>query len=224
MRVFKSSVGIVGMRIGFFGGSFDPPHIGHLMVARAAASSFRLDEVMFVPTGLQPLKPRGAVAGFEDRLHMVSLLCSDQGSGTTFSASRLDAPLSDGAPNYSVDTLARVKKRLGAHDQLYVILGADAFASMPQWHRSNVVMDMADWIVVSRPGFTLEPLQIAAERLRRVHLLDGICEPANATQIRELLFRGADCSELLTAPVAEYIQEHHLYEAASHNITQASAP
>jgi nicotinate-nucleotide adenylyltransferase len=218
MWVFLSPPGIVKMRIGVFGGSFDPPHIGHLMVAHAAADAFCLGHVMFVPTGLQPLKPQGATASFQDRLQMVSLLCSDTESGTRFSASALDAPMPDGSPNYSVDTLARVKRQLDAHDQLYVILGADAFAGMPHWHRSNEVMDMADWIVVSRPGFNLARLRLSTERLQRVHLLDGVCEPANATQVRQRLAQGLDCSDLLPAPVAKYIQEHHLYEAAIPNV------
>ncbi|MBW4039681.1 MAG: nicotinate (nicotinamide) nucleotide adenylyltransferase [Acidobacteria bacterium] len=201
------------MRIGFFGGSFDPPHIGHLAVARAAAFAFSLDKVMFVPTALQPLKPQGAVASFTDRLQMVCLLCADQHEGSVFVASDLDAPISDGTPNYAVDTLSRTKKTLSADDSLFVILGADAFVGLRHWRASPAVLEMADWIVVSRPGFSVHSLEIPSARLDHVHLLDGVSEPASATQIRELLLRGEDCAKILTSSVYQYIHEHHLYEA-----------
>ncbi len=86
------------MRLGYFGGSFDPPHLGHLAVARAAADAFALDRVLFVPTAHQPLKPTGATASYADRLAMVSLLCADD---PRLAASDLEAPLPDHAPNYS---------------------------------------------------------------------------------------------------------------------------
>src|ERR1700748_1150012 len=91
------------MRVALFGGSFDPPHHGHIAIATAAADAFELDTILFAPVGRQPLKSEGSPAGFADRLAMVELACRvDQ----RFAVSDLDAPRSDGAPNYTVETLA----------------------------------------------------------------------------------------------------------------------
>src|ERR1700734_1006739 len=101
------------MRVGFFGGSFDPPHLGHLAVARAAAQAFALDTVLLAPTAHQPLKPHGADAPFEDRLAMVRLLCAGQPG---LEASELEAPTEAISPNYTIDTLRALRAELHAND------------------------------------------------------------------------------------------------------------
>ncbi len=199
------------MRIGFFGGSFDPPHRGHLAVAHAAAESFRLDRVLLAPTAQQPLKPNGAVASFKDRLAMVELLCQGE---SRFEASALDAPLVHGAPNYTIDTLTRLRAELSGDATVFVIVGADAFLDLRRWRSPDGLLDVAEWIVVSRPGFSftdLDALKLSPEQFARVHLLPGVAEPASATQIRLHLSEGHDCSEIVPAPVLEYIREHHIY-------------
>jgi nicotinate-nucleotide adenylyltransferase len=204
------------MRIGFFGGSFDPPHLGHLAVARAAADAFSLDRVLFVPTAHQPLKPDGAAAPYRDRLAMVSLLCDLQPANTAphFEPSSLDAPLPNTAPNYTVDTLTRLRRTLPATSSLFVIIGADAFLSLPRWRSPDTLLHLAEWIVVSRPGFSLrqlDDLNLAPAQLQRVHLLDGVQELASATTIRSLLRAGSDCTGLLPTSILDYIRAHHLY-------------
>ncbi len=204
------------MRIGFLGGSFDPPHLGHLAVGRAAAETFGLDSVLFAPTANQPLKPGGAAASFEDRLAMVSLLCESepQAGGPDFEPSSLDAPLPDGLPNYTVNTLEHLRRLHSASDCIFVIVGADAFLGLRRWKSPDTLLDIADWIVVSRPGFSLEnldSLNLSREQLDRVHLLEHVHEPASATSIRALLSQGSDCVELLPASILEYIRAHHLY-------------
>lgn len=199
------------MRIGFFGGSFDPPHRGHLAVAHAAAEAFRLDHVLLTPTAQQPLKPSGAVASFQDRLAMVELLCQGE---ARFEASALDAPLTHGAPNYTIDTLTRLRAELSTDATVFVIVGADAFLDLRRWRSPDSLLEVAEWIVVSRPGFSfadLDALKLSSEQLARVHLLPGVAEPASATEIRTRLREGHDCSEIVTAPVLEYIREHHIY-------------
>jgi nicotinate-nucleotide adenylyltransferase len=224
------------MRIGFFGGSFDPPHLGHLAVARAAAQAFLLDQVLFAPTARQPLKPRGALAGFADRLAMVALLCEaaasaedpdpktgsgERGRRTIFEPSSLDAPRPDGSPNYTVDTLTRLRQERSPEDQILVIVGADAFLDLRRWRSPEALLRLAEWIVVSRPGFSLrqlDSLALSAEQRARIHLLEQVHEPASATDIRALLRHGADNSRaepLLPACVREYIHTHHLYGVES---------
>jgi len=206
------------MRIGFFGGSFDPPHLGHLAVARAAAHAFSLDRVLFVPTAHQPLKPTGAAASYQERLAMVSLLCKLQPADVSphFEPSALDAPLPDGAPNYTVDTLTRLRDTLPSTDRLFVILGTDAFLGLPRWRSPDTLFTLAEWIIVSRPNVSpqeLDTLKLTPAQRQRIHQLHGVCEPATATQIRALLAAGSDCSDLLSPSLLQYIRTHHLYGA-----------
>jgi nicotinate-nucleotide adenylyltransferase len=143
------------MRIAFFGGSFDPPHLGHLAVARAAQQALQLDQVLFAPVGLQPLKPAGHAASFEDRVAMTRLAICDN---PVFEISLIDAPNSNtkgpnGAPpNYTIDTLTQLRQSLSPGTQLFLLLGADAFRSLPHWHRASDLPFLATLVVASRPG------------------------------------------------------------------------
>lgn len=206
------------MRIGFFGGSFDPPHTGHLAVARAAADAFALDRVLLVPTGVQPLKPRGGNASFGDRLAMTSLLARED---PRFSASSVDAPRDSGS-NYTVDTLTHLRATLNADDQLFCIAGADSFASLPAWRSPAHLLTLAEWIVVSRPGFnaaeTIDAVlrQLGCEPMRdRVHLLESVNIPTSASALREELPSGHLPEQALTPAVRDYIAAHRLYGCRS---------
>jgi nicotinate (nicotinamide) nucleotide adenylyltransferase len=132
-----------GTRLGFFGGSFDPPHLGHLAIARAAAEAFSLDRVLFVPTAHQPLKPAGPVASFDARLAMVELLCADDAD---FEASPIEAPNADGTPNFTVDTLTQLRASLGEGDEIFVLVGADAFLDLRRWREPERLLQLAEWI------------------------------------------------------------------------------
>ncbi len=146
----------------FFGGSFDPPHLGHLAVARAARSAFELDTVLFAPVAAQPLKPSGSTAGFEDRLAMTRLAIEGEPG---FAISLADAPKFDAkgnlAPNYTFDTLERLRVALAPDAVLYCLIGADSFLSLRHWHRAAEVPFVAPLIVASRPGQALEGLKAA---------------------------------------------------------------
>jgi len=201
------------MRVGFFGGSFDPPHRGHLAAALAAADRFGLERVLLAPTARQPLKPDGPVASFEDRLEMVRLLC--EGSAV-LEASAVDEAAADGQPNYTIDTLQRLQAAFGAGETIFVIVGVDAFLGLRQWRSPEELLAVAEWIVVTRPGFAperLAELKLNEDERERVHLLGGVAEEVSATQIREALREGLDCEGLLPAAVLSYIRERHLYGA-----------
>ena len=139
------------MRVALFGGSFDPPHHGHIAIATAAADVFDLDSVLFAPVGRQPLKTVVAPAPFADRLAMVELACSPE---PRFAVSELDAPRPDGAPNYTVDTLETLHETM-PDTRLFNLVGADSFLDLPLWHGPERLLELAEWIVVSRPGFPL---------------------------------------------------------------------
>ena len=147
-----------GARVAYFGGSFDPPHLGHLAVARAARAALRLDAVLFAPVGMQPLKTQGSTASFADRVAMTRLAVAGEPG---MSVSLADAPLAAGAPNYSMDTLARVRAELPASCSLFFLMGADSFFSLRRWHRAAEIPFVAPLIVASRPGQRLDDLRAA---------------------------------------------------------------
>jgi nicotinate-nucleotide adenylyltransferase len=203
------------MRLGYFGGTFDPPHLGHLAVARAAADAFALDRVLLVPTGVQPLRPVSPLAPFADRLAMVSLLCEED---QRLQAAALEAPRTPPVPNYTVDTLERLlADEAEARPELFVIVGADAFHSVPQWRSPERLLAMAQWIVVTRPRLTaLELPPLTPQQRERVHLLQTLDNPASASAVRAALAsrdpaRRVDLDAMLSPTVLAYIREHGLY-------------
>jgi nicotinate-nucleotide adenylyltransferase len=138
-----------GSRVAFFGGSFDPPHLGHLGVAHAALAALGLDSVLFAPVGTQPLKPQGTVAGFEDRLAMTRLAIAAE---PRFALSLADAPRPSGAPNYTLETLLALRAQLPPQSALFCLMGADSFAAFRRWHRAAEIPFVAPLIVASRPS------------------------------------------------------------------------
>jgi nicotinate-nucleotide adenylyltransferase len=146
-----------GRRVAFFGGSFDPPHLGHLAVAGAARAALGLDTVLFAPVGAQPLKPVGATAGFDDRVAMTRLAIEGEPG---FTVSLVDAPKASGAPNFTFETLESVQRELGSGCALYCLMGADSFAGLRLWHRAAEIPFVAPLIVASRPGEPVDDLQL----------------------------------------------------------------
>jgi nicotinate-nucleotide adenylyltransferase len=201
------------MRIGLFGGSFDPPHSGHLVVAKAALERCHLDRILLVPTGRQPLKPIGATASFTDRLAMTGLLCQGEGADRLLASDR-DAPRPDGSPNYTVNLLESLRSSLPGDDVVFAITGADAFLDIRRWHSPERLLYLAEWIVVSRPGADpagLETLGLSPSERARVHWLGDVAETVSATEVRQRLVAGLDCTGLVPGPVLAYIRQHGLY-------------
>ena len=154
-----------GMRVAFFGGSFDPPHLGHLAVARAARQALDLDRVLFAPVGLQPLKPSGSSASFDDRVAMTRLAIAGEAG---FELSLADAPKPDGsAPNFTVDTLATLRQSMPNDSALFLLLGADSFRTLHLWHRAAEIPFLANFIVASRPNEDLGNLSALPARRHR---------------------------------------------------------
>jgi nicotinate-nucleotide adenylyltransferase len=227
-------------RIAYFGGSFDPPHLGHIGVARAAQVALRLDTVLFAPVGIQPLKPFGSTASFEDRVAMTDLAIKGQ---PQFAVSFADAPEPGGAPNYTFDTLLRLRQQF-ASASLFMLMGADSLVDLRRWYRGAEVPFLAPLIVASRPGQRLEDLaailpesltitekapevRSSAEVPLRVFTLrrsGGISTPfyllpeveieISATDIRNQVSAAhylCAGQELLPEAVCEYIASHGLY-------------
>ncbi len=195
----------MGERVGLLGGSFDPPHVGHVAIARAARERVGLDRVLFAPTGLQPFKKGGAEASWADRMRMVELLCAGDAG---WEASAVDGPRADGAPNYTVDALETLRLEMpGA--RLFGVIGVDSLREFGRWRRAERLVELAEWIVVSRPGFArVEPPTGA-----RVHWVDGVAVPVASHVLRERLRAGESCAGEIPGAVLRYIGERGLYGA-----------
>ena len=187
------------MRLALFGGTFDPIHNAHLVVAREAADQFQLDQVWFVPAAHPPHKPDQMMASFDDRYHMVELACR---LDPRFRPTRLEAGASK---SYSVDTVEKV--RAMGEDPLFII-GADAFAEITSWHRWEDLIRLTEFIVVTRPGHNY-----TAPPGARVHRLDTVALPISSSEIRRRL---ALCEVPAELPheVAAYVAGKGLYGSA----------
>jgi nicotinate-nucleotide adenylyltransferase len=200
------------MRIALFGGTFDPPHRGHLAIAQAAADAFRLGAIFFAPVGVQPLKENLTATSFADRMAMVRLACQ---ADPRFQVSSIDAPREDGVPNYTVDTLARFNEQIPAAT-IFNLVGADSFLSLRSWREPQKLLELAEWIVVSRPGSPLNDLsdlKLTEEERKRVHLIETVHEEVSATDLRRRLAAGEKCDDLIPPQVDRYICSHGLYRS-----------
>lgn len=184
------------MKTGIFGGTFDPIHSAHLVMAREAADAFALDRVLFIPAGNPPHKAAGAP--YEDRFRMVELACAVD---ARFEPSRIEA---GNETSYSIRTIERL---IAPEHTLFFIIGADAFAEITTWKRWQDVIRLVDFIVVTRPGHDyLSPAGA------RVHRLDTVALPGSSSEIRQELAQGRK-SSLLPEAVADYIAARGLYRS-----------
>jgi nicotinate-nucleotide adenylyltransferase len=162
------------MNIGFFGGSFDPIHRGHVALARAAAERYALGQVLFVTAGIPPHKQKHPLTPFIHRYTMVALATQDE---RRFVTSLLEAPENlttrtttihpgtaapgrsagrTSAPaNYSIETVRRLKQDLKKSDRLFFLIGIDAFRDIAKWREATALLAMCDFVVASRPGYSL---------------------------------------------------------------------
>ena len=187
------------MRLALYGGTFDPIHEAHLAVAREAADRFQLDCVLFIPAASPPHKHRGAHASYEDRVRMAELATA----GTPrFRVSRLEEGTTR---SYSIDTIEKVRAELAPEDELFFIIGADAFAEIHTWHRWRDVARAVRFLVLSRPNSVY-----AAPREARFEKLDTLHMDVSSSEIRRGIAAG-ERVEGLPAAVRAYIEEHGLY-------------
>ncbi|HEV3329691.1 MAG TPA: nicotinate-nucleotide adenylyltransferase [Bryobacteraceae bacterium] len=191
------------MRLAIFGGTFDPIHKAHVAAAREAAERFQLDRVLVVPAAHPPHKSGATFANYNDRLRMAELACQDD---TRLEVSRLEA----GAErSYSIDTIERLRAKLAPGDDLYFLIGADAFAEIQTWHRWRDVVHSVTFLVVSRPGHVY-----AVPEGARVERLESLDLPVSSSEIRRALAAGEQPAEVPDC-VLEYIFDRGLYGSSA---------
>lgn len=137
---------LMSRRIGIFGGSFDPVHLGHLWIAEAAREQLSLDEVRWIPAATSPLKPDGPVASDDHRLQMIRLAISGNPSFLLD-----DRELVRGEVSYTVDTIAEIQSEQ-SNDEFFLIIGSDSLASFDRWHQPKRLLELATLAVIQRGG------------------------------------------------------------------------
>jgi len=194
-------------RIGVFGGAFDPPHTGHLALARAALAQLDLTQLRIVPTGQAWHKARD-LCDAAHRLEMCRLLFSPLPAVVVD-----DSEIRRGGPSYTVDTLEALQaQRPGA--RLMLLIGQDQAAGLPHWYRADELARLAIIWVAVRPDATghVAPLDTDLRTRFSLHSLPMAAQAVSSTDIRERIARHQTTQALMTDSVARYIEDHHLYQ------------
>lgn len=213
------------MRLGIFGGTFDPVHIAHLRCAEEARDALALDRILFVPAATPPHKRNTPVAPARHRLAMLRLAVGGNGA---FRVSGME--LERSGPSYSVDTLRRLRADLPASTQLVFLLGLDAFREIHTWKEYRTLFTLADFAIFARPGYRFRSLRallpVASRKdfcygrnrqtLRhtsgsQVQFLELTAVDISASTIRERIRRTQSVRYLVPLPVERYIARHRLY-------------
>ena len=197
-------------RIGLFGGSFDPPHSGHLHVARAARGRFGLDRVVFVPAAEPPHKPERQLAPGADRLALLRLLIEDEPRCEVS-----DLELARGGRSFTIDTVRALPAALGEPEdcEIYLLLGSDNLAGLPRWREARALLERVQPVVVRRAGELAGEIaeiapQLGEELVRKLErgALDLPPVPVSSSALRADL-------RLVPPALLEYIRAHGLYGA-----------
>jgi nicotinate-nucleotide adenylyltransferase len=235
------------MNVAIFGGTFDPVHRGHLNVARAAQKAYKLGRIYFVPADIQPLKQHTPTTPYYHRYAMLALATRDE---KTFLPSLMEAPGEEvrRAPSFTIDTVRRFRALLPKSDRLFFLIGIDSFMAISSWREPEALLREVEFIVTSRPGFSLADIARALPESMRpkdevtkpfrqqpatgdlviggvtLHLLADVEENVSATQIRSSLANGRGVSRFLDDAVAAYISKMHLYKQSAPRARGAAAP
>lgn len=239
------------MKLGIFGGTFDPIHRGHIALAQAAREKFGLNRVLFVPANIPPHKLKQPLSAFAHRYAMIALATN---TDKALMPSLLEAPpeelaeIAKSVPisrkstppapsaNYTIDTVRRLKRSLEKIDELFFLIGIDAFREIAKWHEAEQLFGEVEFIVASRPGYSLADVANSLpEKLRpaghitkpfekqpargdlvlrgaTVHVLDGVHHAISATGIREAVAAGKALGKYVDPAVADYIKKCELYK------------
>jgi len=195
-------------RLGVFGGTFDPPHIGHLLLAETARIALDLEQILFLPVGDPPHKNGCDVSPAHHRLAMTRLAIADN-PAFVLDTTDIDRP----APHYTATLLPIIQSQYPQAD-LWLVLGSDSLQDLPNWHYPHDLLAQCRLAVLERPGVRLDwsALDRMLPELRdRLDWLTGPSMLISATMVRQFAAAGRSLRYLITEPVHQYITQHHLY-------------
>jgi nicotinate-nucleotide adenylyltransferase len=205
----------VPLRIGVFGGAFDPVHLGHLIVAEQSREQANLDQVWFVPAARPPHKQDQPLAPFAQRVEMLGLALAGQ------PAFRIDELEKDRPGlSYTADTLEELRRRHPDHEWA-LIIGSDCLPDLPHWHEPVRIVQAAELLIVARPGWTIwmpeqlrSALKLAADRPLRQKVVQTPIFSLSSSDLRQRVAHGRSIRYLVPRPVECYVETHHLYRDA----------
>jgi nicotinate-nucleotide adenylyltransferase len=238
------------MNIGLFGGTFDPIHRGHLALARAARERYKLGRILFVPANVPPHKQSQPLSDFAHRYAMIALATAQE---KDFEPSLLEAPEEvdvrsprtkrekerEAKPNYTIDTVKLIKRSFKKADRLFLLIGIDAFADIAKWYQAEALFRECEFVVASRPGYSLADVANALPASLRprleatqpfhkqaatgdlvlrgvtVHLLDDVYQPISSTAIRQAAVAGKALGRFVEPAVGDYIKKVGLYKTGA---------
>ncbi len=189
------------MKLGLYGGSFDPVHLGHLLVARAAREELELSRLFFIPAAQSPFKPGHELAAAKERLRLLRLALAGE------TDCEIDGQeLQRGGVSYTIETVRDYARRFpGA--ELFYLIGADHLPTLPKWREAESLAQLVEFVVIPRPGETAVTLP-APFRLRT---LDGFPLRVSSSQIRARVKAGKSINHLVPGTVAEAVRNNRLY-------------
>lgn len=200
----------VNQRVGIFGGTFDPPHLGHLLVAELARDALHLDMVYFMPAGKPPHKYRSSPSAGHHRVAMLQLALA-----TNPAFDILTIEVESDRVSYTADTLETLRRTTFTHDEtLYFIMGGDSLAYFHTWRDPQRILQQARLAVIARPGWTIDLKTLERhlpEARGRVDIVEAPLIEISSSDIRRRVRNGRTIRYFVPDSVAEYIHKHQLY-------------
>lgn len=210
VQVRRESAPARKRRIGILGGTFDPPHVGHLWLATLAADTIGLDRVLFMPAAQPPHKGGRLVTNAADRLLMTRLAVAGD---DTFDITIIE--MERPGPSYTIDSVVELLRIYGTDAALYLLMAADSLAQIDTWRQPDQLLDRIEWVVGPRPGSPApDRSRLEArfgERAARIHLLEGPSLDVSSSQIRRRVAAGQTIRYLVPRGVEELIVDRGLY-------------
>lgn len=192
-------------KIGIMGGTFDPIHVGHLMVAEAVWDEYKLEKVIFIPSANPPHKHK-VITSAKHRFNMALLATC---SNPHFEVSSIEMERT--GPSYTVDTIKALQKIYGNETKFYFIVGADCIDELPTWHNINELLTLCKLIATKRPSYEIDPNIIKKEYQEHIELLDTPELEISSTDIRQRIKKGYSIQYITTEQVQQYIRKEGLY-------------
>jgi len=195
------------MRYGIFGGTFNPPHIAHSLLAEKVRLELKLDKIIFIPSAVPPLKTEKDVLDIEHRFAMTKIAF---GNNPDYEVSDIETKDLTGK-SYTVNTLVKLHEQYkNIPVKFYLILGIDSIIGFPKWKNPEKLFELAEIVILKRPGFSEK--KIKPEYLKKIKFIDSELMDISSTMIRELVKNNKSIKSLVLPGIEKYIKQNNLYK------------